>query len=100
MLNKEIELMIDRFIGKCKEISPAINSESCRSRAEGIISSGGLDKHLVVRSLNYELVKMKRNQHMTIKPTKVKAMSIDEFIATNIGAEILSEIRSAFKGEN
>lgn len=100
MLNKEIELIIDKFIDKCKEINPAINSESCRNMAEGIISSGDLDKHLVVRSLNHEVVKMKRNQHTTIKPTKVKAMAIDEFIAKNINSETLSEIRSAFKGEN
>lgn len=60
MNSKELELIIDRFIEKCKEINHAINSESCRNMAEGIISSVGSDKHLVVRSLNHEVVKLKR----------------------------------------
>lgn len=100
MLNKEFELMIDRFIDKCKEISPAINSKSCRRVAEGIILNAGGNKHLLVRSLNHEVVKLKRQKHTSIKPTKVKAMGIDEFIGRNINSAFLSEIRSAFKGEN
>lgn len=100
MLNKEIELIIDKFIDKCKEINHAITSKECRSIAEGIISGNGLDKHLVVRALNHQLVKLKRQQHTTIKPTKVKTMTIDEFIATSISSKRLYEIRSSFKGEN
>lgn len=101
MLNKETELMIDKFIDKFKEISPAISSESCRWIAEGIIFNAGGNKHLVVRSLNHELVKLKRQQHIPMEASKVNIRpSIDEFIAKNIKLEILSKIRSAFKGEN
>lgn len=96
--NKEIKLIIDKFIDKCMKINSEIGSKGFRNMAECIISSSGLDKHLVVRALNYEVLKMKRNQHIPLKPTKVKAISIDEFIGRNVDSELLSEIRSAFKG--
>lgn len=75
MLNKE--LIIDKFIKKCKEINPEISSKGFRRISEVVISNAGGDKSLIVRNLSYELVKIKRQQHILIKFTKVKPMAIN-----------------------
>lgn len=100
MLSKELELIIDKFIERCKEINSAISFKDCISIAEDIIFNANGNKPLIFRNLSYELIKLKREQHKPIKFTKVKPMAIDEFISNNIEPKFLNEIRSSFKGEN
>lgn len=96
MLSKELELIRDKFIEKCKEINSAISFKDCISIAEDIIFNANGNKPLIFRNLSYELIKLKREQHKPIKFTKVKPMTINEFIKNNIDSELLQEISYNF----
>ncbi|MGG7143630.1 hypothetical protein ACQPVP_09210 [Clostridium nigeriense] len=94
MLNKEVNEILMKFAEKCTSINSNVGYNDCLKIGRDIVwNIATEDIRLLIRTLNYEIVKLKRIYH---KPTDYKGniepKSIEEFIK-KIDSKVLNEIK-------
>jgi hypothetical protein len=95
MLNKkEVKEILIKFAEKCTRINPDMRYNECLKIGRDIVFDTGIDDiRLLILSLNYEIVKLKRMYHIPIVDKRdIEPTSIEEFIK-KIDSKVVREIR-------